>query len=209
MRHGRQIGHADSSVQISPHGQRELARGIDELRRFDNFAQGDGLARQVRYFDADGGFAWDALNQNRFGFQREAQIFGQANDAAVFDARFGFEFERRNHWTGVDLSYAPLYIKLLTLFFNRAGPLFQFCFVQLLAAFAFAQQRDGRQFVIGVAFGDLRLASRFSQRGLFRFAVDYEDRRLVASLSFFFRAFLIAFFLPRFENVAFVFQFDS
>src|SRR6202166_5407170 len=119
MRHGRQIGHADSSVQISPHGQRELARGIDELRRVDNFAQGDGLARQVRYFDTDGGFAWDALNQNRFGFQREAQIFGQADDAAGFDARFGFEFERRDISARAVSSYTPLHFQYMALFSNR------------------------------------------------------------------------------------------
>src|ERR1700719_31127 len=59
-----------------------------------------------------------------------------------------------------------------------------------------------------MAFGDLRLGARFSQRGIFRVSVDYKDRRLVASLSFFFCALLITFFLPRFENVAFVFQFN-
>ena len=84
-------------------------------------------------------FPGNALNQNRFGLQREAQILSQADDAAVFDSRFRLEFEGGNHRTGIDLRHAPLNIKLLAFFFNRAGPVFQFGFVELLAAFAFSQ----------------------------------------------------------------------
>src|ERR1700731_3436867 len=55
-----------------------------------------------------------------------------------------------------------------------------------------------------MSFGDLRLASSFSRRRLFRLAVHYKDRRLVPSLSF--RAVFVTLFLPRFENVALVVQ---
>src|ERR1700692_1725574 len=62
-----------------------------------------------------------------------------------------------------------------------------------------------------MSLGDLRLGGSFSNGGLFFLTVHYEDRRLVASISFSFRALLITFFLffpPRPENVAFIFQFN-
>ena len=176
VRHGRKFRHADPSVQVPSHGQRQLARRIHELRRFDNFPQCNRLALVVRDFDANGRFAWDALDQNGFGLQREAQILRQPDNPAVLDARVRLEFECRDDWPGIDLRHAALDVKFQALCFNRACPLFQLFFIKFLAALAFAEQGRGRQLVIRIALRDFRLAF-FGGRFL-RVAIQHEDRRL-------------------------------
>ena len=177
VRHGRQFRHANPPVQVAPHCQRQLARRLDELRRFDDFAQRDGLASVVWHFDADGGFAGNSLNEDGFGLQSQAQIFGQCDNAAVLDAGFRLEFECRDNRARVDLRHAPLHVKFLAFCFNRAGALLQFLFVEFLAAFAFAQQGGRRKFVVLVALGNLWLA-RFLGRRFFRVAMKNKNRRL-------------------------------
>src|SRR2546430_14458507 len=89
------------------------------LRRFDDFAQGYGLALVVRNFDADVGFAGDALDEDRFGLQSEAQILSEADNAAVLDACFRLEFEGGNDRARVDLTDAALYVELHALCLDR------------------------------------------------------------------------------------------
>ena len=139
VRHGRQVGHANAPVQVAAHRQREFARRIGEFWRFNNLAQRNRLPIYVRHFDADRGFAGNALDQDRFRLQRQAQVFRQADDAAVFDARFGLEFEGGDHRAGIDLRHAPLHVELQALLLDRAGSRLQLVFIQFLAALSLAQ----------------------------------------------------------------------
>ena len=102
---------------------------MDELRRFDDFAQGDGLAPVVRNFDANGGLAGNTLDQDGFGLQGQTQIFREADNATVFDTGFRLEFERRDYRSWIDLRHAALNVEFLALRFNRAGALFQLFFI--------------------------------------------------------------------------------
>ena len=113
---------------------------MDELRRFDDFAQGYGLALVVRNFDADGGFAGDALDEDRFGLQSEAQILSEADNAAVLDACFRLEFEGGNDRARVDLTDAALYVELHALCFNCTRAVLQLFLIKFVAALAFAEQ---------------------------------------------------------------------
>ena len=56
--------------------RRELR--IAEFVRLQDLAQADHFAPRVRNFDADGRLAGDALDQDRFGLQAQAQIFASA-----------------------------------------------------------------------------------------------------------------------------------
>src|SRR5262249_27120670 len=132
--HGSQVGDADASVQVAAHGQRELAWRIHEFLRFDNFTQGDGLPPVVGDFDADRGFAGNTLDKDGLGLQRQAQVFGQADDAAVFDARLGLKLERGYHWAGIDLRHTAFHIELVAFFFDGPRTVLQFVFVELLRA---------------------------------------------------------------------------
>src|SRR5439155_16448067 len=105
---GGQFRHANPPVQVTSHGQGQLAWGMNELRGFDDFTQRDRLALVVRDLDADGGLAGNALDQDGFGLQGQAQIFGEANNPAVLDAGFRLEFERGYDRAGVDLRDASL-----------------------------------------------------------------------------------------------------
>ena len=105
-----------------------------EFRRLDNVAQRDRFAVRVGNFDADRGFAGDALDQDGFGAQRQAEIVAKAGDAAVFDSGLGLEFESGDHRPGIDLRDVPADVELRALLFDGAGALFQFALVHLLAA---------------------------------------------------------------------------
>ena len=111
-----------------------------ELGRLDHVAQGDGFAARVGHFDADGGFSRDALDQNRFGAQREAQIVAEARDAAVLDSRLGLEFERGDDRAGIDLRDVAADFEFGAFLLDGARALFQFGFVHFLAALGGAQQ---------------------------------------------------------------------
>src|SRR6266852_2300551 len=158
VRHGGEIGDAHAAVQVASHSQRQFAWRIEEFRRFNDFAERDGLAMDVGHLDADGGLAGNALDQNGFRLQREAQIFRQADDAAVFDAGLGLELEGGDHRAGIDLRDAALNVEFQALVFDGARTDFELVFIELVAAFAFAQQGNRRQLVIRAALGDLRLA---------------------------------------------------
>ena len=70
---------------------------------------------RVRNFDADRRLAGNALDQNRFGLQAEAQIFGERGDAAVLDAGFGLELEGGDDGTGIDLHHRAEHVELFEL----------------------------------------------------------------------------------------------
>ena len=73
---------------------------------------------RVRHLDAHGRLAGNALDQNGFGLQAQAQIFGQRGDAAVFDAGLGLEFESGHHRTGIDLHHRAQHVELFELRFD-------------------------------------------------------------------------------------------
>ena len=63
----------------------------------------DGFAFVVGDLDADGAFAGHAFDEDAFGAHGEAEVFGEAGDAAVLDAGFGLELVGRDHGAGIDL----------------------------------------------------------------------------------------------------------
>src|SRR6266566_94711 len=130
----------------------------------------------VRALDADGGLAGNALDQDGFGLQGQAQIFGEANNPAVLDAGFRLEFERGYDRAGVDLRDASLDVEFLALGFDGTRALLQFLFVELPAALAFVQQRGRRKFVTLVALRNLGLAG-FLDCWFFRIAMKNKNRR--------------------------------
>ena len=112
-----------------------------EFGRFDNVAQRDGFATRVGDFDAHGGFAGNAFDQDRFGLQGEAEIVAQTGDAAVFDAGFGLEFESGDDRAGIDLRDVAGDIELRALLFDGAGAFFQLALVHFFAALGIAAAR--------------------------------------------------------------------
>ena len=78
---------------------------LRELVGLEHLAQADHFAPRVRHFDADGGLAGNALDQDRFGLQAEAEVLGEVGDAAVLDAGFGLELEGGDHRAGIDLHH--------------------------------------------------------------------------------------------------------
>ena len=90
--------------------------GVCEFVGLEHLAQGDDLAPRVGDFDADGRLAGDALDQDRFGLQAQAEVFGEGGDAAVLDAGFGLEFEGRDHRAGIDLRHVAEDVELGVLF---------------------------------------------------------------------------------------------
>ena len=137
---------------------------IVELVGFQNLAQADHLAPRVRNLDAHRRLAGDALDQDRFGLQAQAQVFGQRRDAAVLDAGFGLELERGHHRAGVDLHHGAVHVEFFELGFDAhrrfpSAPAESYG----LRAGDFVQQLGGRQPVLGMLrhfrSGTARLAS--------------------------------------------------
>ncbi len=86
-----------------------------ELVRFDHLPQRDHFALGVRNLDAHRRLAGNALDQDRFRLQAQAQIFREIRDAAVFDAGVGLEFERRDHRARIDLHHVAEHVELFEL----------------------------------------------------------------------------------------------
>src|ERR1700751_1182293 len=129
-----------------------------ELRRLDNVAQRNRLAMRIWHFDSDRGFSWNTLNQNGLGAEGETQIFGQAGNAAVLDARFGLEFKSGDHRAGIDLRHLPVHFEFLAPELDRASVLLQFAFRHFLAALGSLQQAWRGKPVRRPALCDLWLA---------------------------------------------------
>ena len=88
MRHVFERGHFDAAVDVLAERDGHTRGCVVELGGFENGTQADNFAARVRHFNANGGFAGQAFDQNRFGLQAEAKIFHERGDAAVFHARF-------------------------------------------------------------------------------------------------------------------------
>ncbi len=59
-----------------------LRFGVGEVFALDDVAEPDGFALGVGDLDADGAFAGHALDEDGFGGHGEAEIVGEAGDAA-------------------------------------------------------------------------------------------------------------------------------
>ena len=112
MRHSGQIGGDDAAVDVFAHGHRHLRLRSHELLRLDVLAQPDDFALAVRHLNADRALARHALDQNALGLQREAEIVAEIGDAAVLDAGFRLELERRDDRAGIDLRDLPVNFEL-------------------------------------------------------------------------------------------------
>jgi hypothetical protein len=112
VRHAGQIGGGDASVDVLAHGEGELRFRAEEFLRLDVLAQPDDFALAVRHLNAYGALAGHALDQDAFGAQREAEIVGEADDAAVLDAGFGLEFEGGDDRAGIDLRDLAVHVEL-------------------------------------------------------------------------------------------------
>ena len=84
----------------------------------DLMAQGDQFPPCVGHFNPYSGLAWNPFDENGFGLQSEAQVFGQSRDAAVFDSGLGLEFKCRDHRPRINLYYRPQDIELLKFGFD-------------------------------------------------------------------------------------------
>ncbi len=100
---------------------------------------------RVRDFDAHRGFPGDALDQDGFRLEREAQIIGEAGDAAVFDACFRLEFVGGDDGTGIDLRDAAADVKLLALLLDGVRAFLQFIFLDFFAGAAPGEASQGRE----------------------------------------------------------------
>ncbi len=155
-----------------------------EFWRFDYVAQGDGFAMDVGNFDADGGFAGDAFDQDGFGLQREAEIVAQVGDAAVFDAGFGLEFESGDDRAGIDLGDVAADVEFHALGFDGVGALFQLVLVHFFAALGIGEERGRGQLVSGLACRDFWLGGFFLRgRRSYGFVfVEFDDRGSAAGV---------------------------
>ena len=78
---------ARSAVTMRPLMSLPMARvrrdlALAKVSRLEHVAQVNGFALVVRHLDADGALAGHALDENAFGAHGEAEIVGQAGDAA-------------------------------------------------------------------------------------------------------------------------------
>ena len=153
VRHGRQVGDVDAPVDVLADGERELRLVADEFLRLDHFAQPDGFALAVRHLDADRGLAGHALDEDALGVQGEAEIVGEAGDAAVLDAGFGLDLERGDDRAGIDLRDLSAHIELGALLGEHLREILELLFVDGEGVFGTMQQRARRKFV---ASGELR-----------------------------------------------------
>ncbi len=145
MRHRLERGHLDAPTDIFAQTHRHFRIGIVELFRFQNLSQADQFAPRIGNLDTDSRLAGNALDQNRFGLQTQAQVFGEGYDATVLDARFRLELEGRDHRAGVDLYHRAMHIELFELGFDSSRDFLQFEGVVSIAAWNFVEQIGGRQ----------------------------------------------------------------
>ena len=129
VRHGFERGHADAAVDVLAQRDGQARVRLRELVGFEHLAQRDQLAPRVGHFDAHGGLAGNALDQDRFGLQAQAQIFGEGGDAAVLDAGLGLELEGGDHRAGVDLHHVAQHVELFELRLDARGGVLEFLLV--------------------------------------------------------------------------------
>ena len=143
VRHLLQVGDDVLAADVLAERERQLEVRLRVLGRLQQFAQHDRGALVVRHFDADSGFAGNAIDAHRFGFEREAEIVAEPGDFRVLDSGFGLELERGHDRAGMDLLHRADNFKFggLLLEQRRARP--QFLFVDFAARDRRMQQRRG------------------------------------------------------------------
>ena len=161
MRHRRQIGHERLAVNRLAERDRQLGRRSSVRLGFEHLAQRNLLARAVGNLDADGRFAGNAIDQDRFGLHREAEVVGQAGDFRVLHAGVRLELERRHDGTRMDLHNAALDRELATLLLEQPRAVHQLALVDLAFGLGGVEQRGGRQRVVALASLGRRLRGRF------------------------------------------------
>src|SRR5579862_195098 len=131
---------------------------------------------RVGNLDAHGGFAGDALDEERLGAKSEAEIVGQASDAGIFDTGFGLEFESGDDRARVDLRDVSGDAKFLGFLFDGAGVVLQLGFVHFFAVFGRAEKSGRGQPEGRFALRDFGIGSGglFRRLGDFGF-VEFDD----------------------------------
>ena len=135
--HGFERCHANPAVDILAERNGQVRMRLAELVGFQHLPQRNQFAPGVGNLDAHRRLAGNALDQDRFRLQPQAQIFGEVNNAAVLHPGVGLEFESRDHRTRIDLHHVAEHVELFELALDLRGDVFQFLLV------------------IGVAPGDL------------------------------------------------------
>src|SRR5258706_5564750 len=157
MRHGREVGDDDSSVNVLAETQRDLRFSANELWRFNALAQPDDLSLVIRYLNADRRFPRHTFDQNALGAQRQAKIVAEAGDAAVFNARIRFELECRNDRARVNLRHLSVDIELSAFFRESDRQHLQRLFVDSVLFVGTGEQAARGQLVTSSDAGESRL----------------------------------------------------
>ena len=126
MRHLLQIRDDDLAANVFAERERQPEVRLRVFRRLEQFAQHDRRARIVGHFDADGGLSGNAIDANRFGFKREAEVVAESGDLRVLDAGFGLELERGDDRTRMNLLDRAHNFKLGGLLLEQRGARPQF-----------------------------------------------------------------------------------
>ena len=116
-----------------------------ELVGFEQLSKGDQFAADVGHLDADGGLAGDALDQDGFGVEAEAEVFAEVDDAGVLDAGFGLELEGSDDGAGVDLDDVAEDVELFELGLDAAGGVLELLLVVGIAGGGLVEQVGGRE----------------------------------------------------------------
>ena len=137
---------------------------VKVLLRLEHFAQSDHFTLSVRDFDANRRLARYAFNQDRLALQAEAQVLVQRDDAAVLDAGFWFEFERRDHRARIDLDDVAEDVERLEFGFDARSGVLELLAVEAGALGRLIQQIRRRQRVSAPARLRLRSIGRGGHR---------------------------------------------
>ncbi len=111
-----------------------------ELLGLQDLAQADDLALGVGDFDAHGGLAGDALDEDGLGLKAQAEVLVERGDAAVLDAGLGLELEGGDHRAGIDLHHRAKHVELLELGLDAGGDVLEFQLVVGGASGGFVEQ---------------------------------------------------------------------
>ncbi len=174
MRHLLELADADAPADVLAQSEDQAGGRFVELVGFENLAQADGFAARVGDFDAHGGLAGNALDENGLGLQAEAQILAESGDAGDFYAGIGLELKRGDDRTGVDLDHAAEDVELFQFGFDSSSDLFEFEAVVAFPLGRLVEQSRGGQ----CPLGDGRRIGR-GWRGLRTQGLDGPRRRLV------------------------------
>ncbi len=139
--------------------EREPGRRAAVGLRLEQLAHRDLLAIRVGNLDADRGLSRDAIDEDRLGLHRQAQVVGQPRDLAVLDAGVGFELVRRDDRTGVDLHHVPFDRELAALLLELPGAVHQLPLVDFLFTPGRVEQRE-RRLRVGAALSIRRFLRR-------------------------------------------------